>query len=79
MGPINIAVIGSGIGAASACYHIKKVFHDENVNIDVFEAEGSIGGRTKATEIDGKSVELGASIAYTVRYYHSYDSVMLHD
>jgi len=66
--PIKVAVIGSGVGAASTCYFLKKLLH-EKVHIEVFERSPHIGGRTESIRIDGQNMELGAGIAYSGNRY----------
>ena len=61
--PIKVAVVGSGIAAASTCYFLKKELK-ENIHIDVYEQHGRLGGRTESIVVDGHNMELGAGIAY---------------
>ncbi|GMG55872.1 unnamed protein product [Ambrosiozyma monospora] len=57
----NIAIVGAGAGGSSAAYHLKK-FAGDNVNITIFEQNDHVGGRSTTLELDGRSIELGASI-----------------
>jgi phytoene dehydrogenase-like protein len=66
----TVAVIGSGIGAASTCYFLKKKFSN-NIDIQVFESSNQIGGRTNSLKIGNFTAEMGAGIAYTGNKYVS--------
>ena len=70
MPPFTVAVIGSGIGAASTCYFLNKLF-DGNIKIDVFESAKHVGGRSECVDINGTKMELGAGIAYSGNKYIS--------
>lgn len=65
---LSVAVIGSGVGALSTCYYLKKIFKDK-VSIDVFEKNDRIGGRTMPMTVNGHNFELGAAIAITDNKY----------
>lgn len=70
MPTVTVAVIGSGIGAASTCYFLNKLY-DGNVQIDVFESANHVGGRSESIKVNGISMELGAGIAYSGNKYIS--------
>ncbi len=61
---ISVAIIGSGVAAASTCYYLKK--QNPNIHIEVFESSSEIGGRTNSVNIGGFNAEVGAGIAFTV-------------
>jgi protoporphyrinogen oxidase len=67
---IRVAVVGSGIGAASTCYFLNKMFKDsqqsDQIHIEVFESASHVGGRSEAVKIGERNMEIGAGIAYTV-------------
>lgn len=82
--PLLVAIIGSGVGAASTSYFLAKVNPNvaltipqpilqappmkslgDDVSIKVFEKEPALSGRTRSVTVDGRVIELGASIAYT--------------
>lgn len=66
--PINIAVIGAGIGGSSSSHFLRELFGPE-ATIDVFEASDRIGGRLDTIEIAGKSFESGGSIIHPDNKY----------
>jgi hypothetical protein len=51
-----LPVIGSGIGAASTCYFLNKLFV-RNVHIDVFESAKHVGGRSESIKSMEQAVE----------------------
>ena len=58
--PFRVAVIGSGVGGATAAYTLAA---STSAEIHVFEQDEVLGGRTQeATLEDGSIVELGGSI-----------------
>ena len=61
--PVNIAVVGAGIGGSSSSHFLREFFGPE-ATIDVFEASDRIGGRLDTIEIAGKSFESGGSIIH---------------
>ncbi|KAA8915342.1 hypothetical protein TRICI_002526 [Trichomonascus ciferrii] len=56
----RVAVIGAGAAGSSAAFHLSQL--TENADITVFEKNNYIGGRVDHVEIEGKVLELGASI-----------------
>jgi len=68
--PLSVAIVGSGIGAASTCYFLNKLF-EGNIKIDVYESESSVGGRSMPMKVDGRNMEVGAGIAYSGNKYIS--------
>lgn len=66
--PINIAVIGAGIGGSSSSHFLRELFGPV-ATIDVFEASDRIGGRLDTIEIAGKSFESGGSIIHPDNKY----------
>lgn len=56
----RVAVIGAGAAGSSAAFHLSQFA--EGTDISVFERNNYIGGRVDHVEIEGKVVELGASI-----------------
>ena len=66
-GKLNrLAVIGSGMGGATAAWLIHNT---TGCKVDVFEASDIVGGRLKETTIDGRVVELGGSIGIEANQY----------
>eukprot|EP01088_Endostelium_zonatum_P003814 TRINITY_DN15002_c0_g1_i1.p1 TRINITY_DN15002_c0_g1~~TRINITY_DN15002_c0_g1_i1.p1 ORF type:complete len:462 (-),score=84.65 TRINITY_DN15002_c0_g1_i1:60-1445(-) len=59
----KVAIIGSGIGGASAAHWIHKQF--PSAEITVFERSSIVGGRIRSETFNNKTVELGASIIHT--------------
>ena len=59
----RVAIVGGGIGGASAAYYLTHPVDgtgvDDNVEIIAFETRDYIGGRLKHTVLDGQVVELG--------------------
>ena len=66
--PINIAVIGAGIGGSSSSHFLRELFGPE-ATIDVFEASDRVGGRLDTIEIAGKSFESGGAIIHPDNKY----------
>jgi flavin-dependent dehydrogenase len=56
--PARVAIIGSGIGGASAAYFIRNA---TDVAITILESESAAGGRLLDTTIEGRVYELGGS------------------
>lgn len=54
------AIIGGGIGGASAFHYLGNLFN-ENVDIDLFEAD-KIGGRLATLEVNDHEYEAGGSV-----------------
>ncbi|XP_066933651.1 prenylcysteine oxidase 1-like isoform X2 [Clytia hemisphaerica] len=65
---LRVAVIGSGIGGASATHFLRKSL-GETVQIDVFEKSDHIGGRLHIVTIDGQSIESGGTIIHSSNKY----------
>ncbi|XP_059822015.1 prenylcysteine oxidase 1-like [Hypanus sabinus] len=57
--PERIAVIGAGIGGASAAHFLRRYF-GQNVQIDVYES-GTVGGRLAKASISGQEHEIGGA------------------
>ncbi|XP_044577912.1 prenylcysteine oxidase-like [Cotesia glomerata] len=66
----KIAIIGGGIGGASASHYLTDLFKDD-VDIDLFEAD-KIGGRLATLNINNDEYETGGSII------HSRNKLMRH-
>lgn len=69
---INVAIVGGGVAGAYAAYALwqaNQVVPEYDLNITIFEASGRLGGRATAIEVDGHTVELGASMIYGGNYY----------
>lgn len=54
----RIAIIGSGICGTTTAYYLSKKF--ENIDIQIFEKDQTVGGRTKSFEYKGLNLNLGA-------------------
>ncbi|XP_057319102.1 prenylcysteine oxidase 1-like [Microplitis mediator] len=59
----KIAIIGGGIGGASASHYLSDLLND-NVDIDLFEAD-KIGGRLATLNINDDEYETGGSIIHS--------------
>ena len=57
------AIIGAGIGGASAAHFIRKKF-GPSCHISIFEP-GQVGGRLATTTMAGKEYETGGSIIHS--------------
>ncbi|CAH8605903.1 unnamed protein product [Dicrocoelium dendriticum] len=66
--PFRVAIIGAGMGGATAAYYLRQLFGSE-VGITVFEQSGRIGGRMKSANFAGQLIETGASIYHTSNRY----------
>ncbi|CAH8605943.1 unnamed protein product [Dicrocoelium dendriticum] len=66
--PFRVAIIGAGMGGATAAYYLRQLFGSEVV-ITVFEQTGRIGGRIKSANFAGQLIETGASIYHTSNQY----------
>lgn len=64
----KIAVIGAGVGGTSFSYFTKELFGDENIEVDVYEAN-EVGGRLATIDIDGQRYETGGSIIHPDNRY----------
>lgn len=58
---VKVAIVGGGIGAASTALHLRELIPDD-LDIDVFEQSDRVGGRAFSLDIDGHTIEMGASI-----------------
>jgi prenylcysteine oxidase/farnesylcysteine lyase len=63
---VKIAVIGSGIGGASASYYLLNLAKTENItnldiNVDLYEKSSRVGGRVYSEKIEGDFQNIGAS------------------
>uniref|UniRef100_V9KR20 Prenylcysteine oxidase 1 n=1 Tax=Callorhinchus milii TaxID=7868 RepID=V9KR20_CALMI len=65
--PGNIAIIGAGIGGASAAYFMRQQFGKE-VNIDVYESE-KVGGRLATASLGGREYETGGSVIHSLNLH----------
>lgn len=63
----KIAIIGGGIGGASAAHFLSELFNN-NAKIDLYEAV-KIGGRLATTKINGWEYEAGGTIIHTKNKY----------
>ncbi|KAK2578021.1 hypothetical protein KPH14_008440 [Odynerus spinipes] len=63
----KIAIIGGGIGGASASHFLSKLFNN-NLKIDLYEAN-KIGGRLATIKIDDNEYEAGGSIIHSKNKY----------
>ncbi|KYN10721.1 PREDICTED: prenylcysteine oxidase-like [Trachymyrmex cornetzi] len=63
----RVAIIGGGIGGASASHFLTKLLK-ESVEIDLYEAK-TIGGRLATIKIDKDEVEAGGSIIHSMNMY----------
>eukprot|EP00111_Clytia_hemisphaerica_P007351 TCONS_00021385-protein len=64
----KIAVIGTGIGGASATHFLRKLLGNE-VQIDVFEKNDHLGGRMHAIDVNGEQIESGGTIIHSSNRY----------
>lgn len=62
-----IAIVGAGIGGASASHFLTELF-DGNLEIDIFESN-KIGGRLATVNVGGKEYEAGGSIIHSRNKY----------
>lgn len=62
----RLAVIGSGMGGATAAWLLHNM---TGCDVTVFEATDAVGGRLKETTIDDRVVELGGSIGIEANRY----------
>jgi hypothetical protein len=62
----RVAVIGSGVGGATAAYLIHNV---TGISVTVLDANDVVGGRLLETVIDGRVSELGGSIGILANRY----------
>ncbi len=51
----KIAIIGAGLAGLTASYRLKQ----SNLDFDIYEAKGRVGGRVFTVKIDEKPIELG--------------------
>ena len=73
---LNVAIIGGGVAGAYAAYALwqaNQVVPEYDINITIYEASKRLGGRARHTIIDGRTVELGASMIYGGNYYLAND------
>lgn len=63
----KIAIIGGGIGGASASHFLSELFKN-NVKIDLYEAN-KVGGRLATIKIDNNEYEAGGSVIHTNNKY----------
>jgi prenylcysteine oxidase/farnesylcysteine lyase len=54
----RVAIIGAGIGGASAAHYLLK---NNNIKVDLFEKDGNVGGRVQSKEFNGQMINVGAS------------------
>lgn len=73
--PHRVAIIGGGAGGSSTAYHLRKFVdsspYDLSIEIDLFETESRIGGRTttvNALDDEQFPVEVGGSIYVDVNH-----------
>lgn len=75
---LNVAIIGGGVAGSYAAYALwqaNQVVGDYDLNITMFEASHRLGGRARHTIIDGRTIELGASMIYGGNYYLAGDLI----
>lgn len=75
---LNVAIIGGGVAGAYAAYALwqaNQVVPEYDINITLIEASKRLGGRARHAIIDGRTVELGASMIYGGNYYLANDLV----
>uniref|UniRef100_UPI00398E9CD6 prenylcysteine oxidase 1-like n=1 Tax=Pristiophorus japonicus TaxID=55135 RepID=UPI00398E9CD6 len=65
--PRRIAVIGAGIGGASAAHFLRQHF-GKSVKIDVYESE-AVGGRLATTSISGQEYEMGGTTIHPLNLH----------
>ncbi|OMC33145.1 hypothetical protein A5742_14730 [Mycolicibacterium fortuitum] len=65
----RVAVVGAGISGLTAGYRLQTAGWD----VDVFEAEGTLGGRVQTVRTNGYAIDTGASALGSS--YHSYLSL----
>lgn len=56
---IRVAIIGSGISGLATSYYLLK---NENVIVDLYEKESSIGGHSSTIEVDNEKVDIGFQV-----------------
>ncbi|CAI5734255.1 unnamed protein product [Hyaloperonospora brassicae] len=52
---MKVVVVGAGIGGTSAAFHVARDGHD----VTLLEQSATLGGHTRALEIDGERVDVG--------------------
>lgn len=72
---VNLCVVGSGIGGASAAYFMRQDFPD--ANIVVFEKNAFVGGRVHSFNYGEAVIEAGASIIHDRNRYMRFFSSLL--
>jgi prenylcysteine oxidase/farnesylcysteine lyase len=63
--PLEIAIVGAGIGGASLAYFLRESLGEEEATIFVLEAGDEAGGRMASFEFEGRSFEAGATIVHS--------------
>ncbi|XP_058803534.1 prenylcysteine oxidase 1-like [Phymastichus coffea] len=63
----KVAIIGAGIGGASASYFLTELF-DKNIDIDIFESN-IVGGRLATVKFGNKEFEAGGAIIHPRNKY----------
>lgn len=60
---VRVAIVGSGLGGASTAFLLKKNLESNfpNLEIVIYDSNNYIGGRIKAVNFKGRTVEVGAS------------------
>jgi len=66
--PARVAVIGTGIGGASASFFLRRTFGSSLI-IDAFEKSDKIGGRMRVIDYNGSEVEAGGTIIHDSNKY----------
>jgi prenylcysteine oxidase/farnesylcysteine lyase len=61
-----IAIVGAGIGGSSTAHYLKKLIPDAEITI--YEKEDRLCGRILDFYVEGKKVEIGASIYHAVNH-----------
>lgn len=67
---IFVAIIGAGIGGASAAYFLNELFGGDGANIHIYERD-VVGGRLATTNINGRYFEVGGSVIHPRNKYLS--------
>ncbi|KAF8056474.1 PCYOX1 [Scenedesmus sp. PABB004] len=65
--PRRVAIVGGGVGGASAAHFLRAARPDWRVTL--FERSCALGGRTAELQLDGRPLELGASIIHAQNHH----------
>ncbi|WIA35625.1 hypothetical protein OEZ86_004041 [Tetradesmus obliquus] len=64
--PVKVAIVGGGIGGTAAAFFLQQL--QPTWHVELFERE-RLGGRAEELFLDGRTLELGASIIHAQNHY----------